>query len=721
MSKRPLCIVGLVAVILLWILNQAGVPIGSGAPPDLKINIKQVTVQGILYKQETNSFYSSLYLKQTNLIQNSKKQSIDFIKATIKTENLTKLPKVGDLIYVSGTLKSIPEAGNPGQFDERDYYYARKVKWYLEAQSAEIQKLEANKWLAFRGSLKENLKEKLMKITSNETSGLFMAMLLGEKSEVERETLLRMQMSAMSHCIVVSGTHLSILGWGLFRLLRRVRIPLFAAGSISIFLMIQYGIFTGNGASAIRAVIMFSMAVGAVVTGRTYDLLSAFSLSLLFLLLDSPGWLTDSGFLLSFGAVLGLSLFYPLLKGKTKIGKTISGSIAVLLVTLPIQMHAFYEVPLFGILVNLFVLPTIGVVLVTGVSGCIAAFFSISLGKILVFPGIIVLNGYLKIGEFIQSLPAATYITGELSFWRAALYYGLLGGWWFIKKKKENIPKLTVVLVVFVLLIRFPSNQTKITFLDVGQGDCAVIQQKEEVYLIDGGSSDVSKVGTYRILPFLKYSGVRIVNGIFLSHMDDDHINGIEELLEAIAKKETSLKIKTVYLSKNKEKEEKIKEVEKLAKQAGCRVIYIKTGDKLKQKSFKIECLYPDTEIGESNENSQVLLFQTKTLSVLFTGDMEQKGEEEVTKRLKGKKEWIDVLKMPHHGSKNSAKEEFLDVVNAQVGIISCGEENSYGHPHKELLERLKAKKIPWYLTMEKGAITITNRGKRNEVSFHRK
>ena len=132
-------------------------------------------------------------------------------------------------------------------------------------------------------------------------------------------------------------------------------------------------------------------------------------------------------------------------------------------------------------------------------------------------------------------------------------------------------------------------------------------------------------------MPFLKYSGIRTVDGIFLSHPDNDHINGIEELFEAVAKKETSLKIETVYLSKNKEKEEKINEIAQLAKSGGCEVRYIKKGAQLKQKAFQVECLSPENETGESNENSQVLLFKTDNLSVLFTGDMEQKGEDAVT------------------------------------------------------------------------------------------
>lgn len=377
MSRRPLCIIGCLVILILWSLNLMGVSTFGGTSLDLTDSDRSVIIQGILYKQESNSFYTSLYLKKTNLIQNSKKQSIDNVKATIKTEYLKQLPSDGDRLLIQGRLKQIQEPGNPGQFNERSYYYARKIKWYLEAEQVTIQKTEADKGVTFRSRLKELLKTKIKQITTKKTSGLFMAILLGEKSEVERETLLRMQLSAMSHCVVVSGTHLSILGWGLFRLLRKLRIPLWMAGMIGIFLMIQYGIFTGNGASAVRAVIMFSMAVGAVLVGRTYDLLSALALSILLLLSDNPKWLTDSGFLLSFGAVIGLSIFYPKLKSKkeNKLGNTFLGSIAVLLVTLPIQMYAFYEIPLFGILVNLFVLPTIGIVLISGMAGCVAVFF----------------------------------------------------------------------------------------------------------------------------------------------------------------------------------------------------------------------------------------------------------------------------------------------------------------------------------------------------------
>ena len=206
MSRRPLCIIGCLVILILWSLNLMGVSTFGGTPLDFIDSDRSVVIQGILYKQESNSFYTSLYFKKTNLIQNSKKQSIDNVKATIKTEYLKQLPSDGDRLLIQGRLKQIQEPGNPGQFNEQSYYYARKIKWYLEAEQVTIQKTEADKGVTFRSRLKELLKTKIKQITTKKTSGLFMAILLGEKSEVERETLLRMQLSAMSHCIVEKCT-----------------------------------------------------------------------------------------------------------------------------------------------------------------------------------------------------------------------------------------------------------------------------------------------------------------------------------------------------------------------------------------------------------------------------------------------------------------------------------------------------------------------------------
>ena len=159
----------------------------------------------------------------------------------------------------------------------------------------EVQK-DRDFFLFWRNRIKEKIKEKILSIASVDTGGLFCAMLLGDKKEMEKQTVLRLQISAMAHCVAVSGTHLSVLGWGLFRILRSLHLPLPLNTGICSFLMIQYGILTGSSASAIRAVILFVLAVGALAAGRTFDLPSAMALACIFLILDSPAWLLDSGF-----------------------------------------------------------------------------------------------------------------------------------------------------------------------------------------------------------------------------------------------------------------------------------------------------------------------------------------------------------------------------------------------------------------------------------------
>ena len=563
---------------------------------------------------------------------------------------------------------------------------------------------------------------------------------------------MRYQLAGIVHILAISGLHISILGMGLYNLLKCAGLGIWPAGIFSLAVMLQYGMMTGGSVSTMRAVTMFLIAMGARITGRIYDMPSAVSVTAMMILAESPAYLLDSGFLLSFGCVLGICVaserICALAGAKRKVTKAFWGSVALWLVTLPVMLKFFGEVSLAGLILNLAVLPSVGVVLSGGVAAMLLGFVSIPAARAVIFPAKGVLLLYEKLCELAGRSRWCTWIGGEPELWQILVYYMILIAVLFIgqhikesdQKKKElekgeakglqHILRIAAIVLLTLSILTlgvrsfgylFKSETLKITCLDVGQGDGILVRTPDNKhYLIDGGSSDVSKVGTYRILPFLKYSGIRTVDGIFLSHPDNDHINGIEELFEAVAKKETSLKIETVYLSKNKEKEEKINEIAQLAKRAGCEVRYIKKGAQLKQKAFQVECLSPENETGESNENSQVLLFKTDNLSVLFTGDMEQKGEDAVTEQLNERQEQIDILKVPHHGSKNSAKEAFLEAAGAKIGIISCGEGNSYGHPHKELLERLKEKQIGWYVTIERGAITVTA-GKINKLSFYKK
>lgn len=218
----------------------------------------------------------------------------------------------------------------------------------------------------------------------------------------------------------------------------------------------------------------------------------------------------------------------------------------------------------------------------------------------------------------------------------------------------------------------------------------------------------MKKVGKYRIEPFLKSQGVRELDYVFISHGDSDHISGIEEMLE---RKETGVGIKTLVLPVWEMWDEKLTELAKKALDNGTKVSVMEQGDILREGEMSFTCLFPGKEFsGETgNEASMVLAVRYGEFDMLFTGDVEGKGEEALTKQLEENYKgysW-EVLKVAHHGSKNSSTEEFLKEAQPVYALISAGQENRYGHPHKETIKRLSDIGSKSYSTKENGAVKV--------------
>lgn len=278
-------------------------------------------------------------------------------------------------------------------------------------------------------------------------------------------------------------------------------------------------------------------------------------------------------------------------------------------------------------------------------------------------------------------------------------------------------------------MIVFPMNEMaarikgemSITLLDVGQGDGIFVRGPEgNTYLIDGGSSDVKKVGKYRIEPFLKSQGVGKIDYVFISHGDGDHISGITEMIKRM---NVGVAIETIVFSNKGAWDEELEGLAHMAMKNGVRVVEMRAGQIFTEGEMEICCLAPNTSDGRdnmkrSNEDSMVLVLEYGKFDILFTGDVEEKGEEKLTEILKEEyldTEW-DVLKVAHHGSKNSTSEKFLGIVSPAYALISAGRGNSYGHPHEETIERLSSVKSVILSTHENGAINVMTDGKKMGV-----
>ncbi len=734
MSKRPLCGAALLWAVMLWLLGQMQVSAFTFQTPKLplKIPLEKAAVSGEIYKKEEFTLYTNLYIKNANLTINSKQYSIDNVKVHIKREKCSTAFRCGDKVFVKGRLEEIPLPANLGQFNERVYNYARGIKWYQSGESVQVLEKNFNLFLKWQNKIKEMWIKGISKVVPEDKIGFFESVLLGEKRNLDSSQKILFQIMGCSHILAISGLHLSIMGGGLLKILQRLSVPFWAAGSISMIAMILYGGLTGSGAAVMRAAIMFSVWIGALIWKRTYDFLSSAALACILLLIKSPLYLYDSSFLLSFGAILGLGLVQPaffskkMQRGKKTLGEKtkklfmdgIKGGIAVWAVLLPMMMYFFYEISVFGIIINLLVLPTAGILLISGCAGSLLGMCGIiSLGKLVTALALLILEAYISVGKIIQHIPFAMWITGKPALWKCVCYYMFLILLLCVKNCKKSSKRRKTfwsgiwIASLLLLCVKLPWEIRDITFLDVGQGDCICIHTgNRSCFLIDGGSSSVSGVGKYRILPFLKACGIQEIKGIFVSHTDLDHISGIQEILESVPRKETQIKLERLFLSECEEKKEKLEELEKKGKKAGCKAVYIKKGTKIREGKVQLECLAPDRKDLECNEGSQAFCMTKGSLKVLFTGDIEGEGENELFQEIKARGEEYDVLKVAHHGSKNSTKEEFLEIVNPKASVISCGKDNSYGHPHKELLERLENYTEKMLFTMEEGEIRLTER-----------
>lgn len=721
--RRPLCIICLVIMVLVAAYNVLH-------PPErLSYEVvfgRMVQVTGQVYAKEYQMGNKSpvlvLILKPKELICNQ--QKIPFQNNFICTmSDISQEPAVGSYVCIKGIFTEFEKASNPGQFDTAAYYAtlgisARLYKCTLIAESDSYQFMKELLWKIRKASA-----QLLHGVFSKEDASVLSTMLLGEKSTLMSETRNLYKDAGILHILSISGLHISFLGMGLYRILRKCRIPISYACFISGFLMLAYGFMVGMPVSALRAIGMFLIRLLGIVLKRTYDMLTALFLCASITVISRPHILYHTGFLLSYLAVLAILVIVPVmmppLKKEYRWVNGLITSLSISIFTLPVQLYFFYEVPLYSPIFNLVILPLTGFIMAGGLLCLPLQLVAPPLARVVALIVHILLSTISKGAGLFCSLPGAMWIPGKPSPVQIIIYYGIILVLMCLKKLQYRFKIGLLCGAVLILTVRFDRGLS-VTFLDVGQGDCAVVRLPQgQVWLIDGGSSTVSEVGTYRVEPFLKSRGIAVLDAVFLSHGDIDHISGVEDMLRS-----GDIKIKMLILPWTGKNSEEIKpgmdrDFEFLtneAKRQNIPIIYLSGGMEWKSGEVSVQCLHPDIDFASLNSNaaSQVLYLKYGEFSILFTGDLEGEGEGKVLENLHDNGiTSATILKVAHHGSKNSTSADLLEALMPKYAVISCGKRNSYGHPHGVVLERLREVDAHIFCTMDDGAVTFTTDGRR--------
>ena len=717
---------------------------------DLKENT--VIVQGKIYKIENTAFGTNIYLKGVE-VENGEK-SVSVKRIFVNTEKIPNV-KIGNIIKVRGKLRQFEEAANKGNFDSRKYYLSLGFDGKIEAGTIEVINSDYSGIRQGLYELRMEIIERLEKLCSdnngifsiiNNKNGIIGAIILGDKTDLDSGIKELYSVSGIAHILAISGLHISFIGMAIYRLLRRRFRFLFSA-AVSIPVVLSFGIMSGFGISTIRAIIMFILKIIGEVLGRKYDAITAISLAGLVLLVQNPFVVCNSGFQMSFGAIIAIVLILPIveeiLNTDNKIIKVISANFTISLIMNPILAWNYYELPTFSFLLNIVVVPLMSVVIVSSIAGIFCSCIMFGFGKVVIFPGCGILELYTFLCNIINKSSVASIVVGQPKVTIIIVYYAILlvvlfglknirtkytraekerniikreTGLVLEKKAKkerrikgQNV-KLRLACIVGFLLLNcliyyIPNPGFYITFIDVGQGDGILIHGDNGTkVMVDGGSTSEKQVAKNCIVPYLKAEGIGTIDYSIITHTDKDHISGILEILEN--NNSNRIRIKNLVMPDINMKDDTYNELIEKAKLKKINVLYIKKGDTLSLGKTKIKCIYPETTTTASDKNDYctVLSVKNKTSKILLTGDISKEIEEKIKDDIE---ENYTVLKVAHHGSNYSSSEKFLKKVNPKYSIISVGKNNSYGHPGNETMERLRKQGGVIYRTDEKGGITI--------------
>ncbi len=596
-----------------------------------------------------------------------------------------------------------------------DSYRAKGVFSAIHATGNTVETVDSGAmsiryWVA---RLRQWQSDRLAKVTPQEVHPLINGVWLGERGLISRDSYSQFVHAGTAHVLAVSGVHVAIIALSLNFLLRVMRLPRRLRLVLLMASVMLFAVMTGASTATLRAVFMVLVYYAYEWFEREPDSLSVLGLCGFVFLLWNPSMLFDTSFLLSFGSVGSILIFYPgifwhLARLRRIPAASLATTVSAQIVTWPIAAWHFYIVPIAGAVANIIVVPMLTVLLwLCFVTALIAS----------VAPAIAMIPGYamLPVALIIQwtnqlagALPLAYVTLLRPSVLSVVLYaVAVLYLYRVLYDEKMRRKNLAVMLVLLFLALVFWQpffKKAGVDIIDVGHGDSIFVRTPGgTTLLVDGGdASEFSNAGERAVLPFLYSNGIGRLDYVVVSHSDRDHIGGLFHIVERVP-------IGTVILGPEPQQENELEQAFlKLCGERGIDIMRLAAGDAIPAEGARIEVLHPPAawDSGDDvNNQALVLHLAWDGFSLLLPGDVEEKAEKLLAE---SSLQPVSVLKVPHHGSATSSSEPFLDKVSPDAAVVSVRPVDGRGSfmPAK-ILERYTSRGIPLFRTDWHGGIRI--------------
>jgi competence protein ComEC len=732
-------------------------------------------ITGVIVTSDVTTLRRQKCILRTEILENENKPFpvTGRIRLTVSGDGPELSP--GDRIVFQSRIRSIRNFNNPGGFDYRRYMAFKNVWGSTYVSQDKLILMEKNRAKgvgAVISGARRRISDLIDQIGDSEQQNVLKALIVGDRNAVSPGLRKAFNRVGAGHLLAISGLHIGIIATVSFLffkwILSHIRFFLINAWTkkgavlISIVPVLVYGFLSGMSPSTQRAVIMVIVFLAAFLFEREYDLMNTLALAAMLILIVHPPSVFAISFQLSFAAVF--AILYGLtkmpvpwqsdhnrirkqkwLKAAIKLYYFFMTSFFAIAGTLPLVMHYFNQISLVGLPANFIFIPMIGFVVVP--LGIMAVFIyplTVSGSMLCLKAGSAVLEVVIKIIHIISGWKFAAIKTVTPNYPEIFCFYVLFWVLLNLKKvqhkkptalnndpnrsSKSSIQKPVVIVGLLTVLIfsadvgywlyqRYWRGDFRVTIIDVGHGNASLLEfPYGYTMLIDGGGfSDnrVFDVGASIVAPFLWQKKIRTIDSIVLSHPNSDHLNGLIYIAD-------NFHVKNVWTNHEAADTFGYRLFMETIKKNNIRMpAYSRIIGLHEINGVHIDVLYPPVDFIEKKEieswrnldnNSLVLKASFGGTSFLFPGDIKAPAEYDLVSIAK-EKLMSTVLLAPHHGSKTSSTQFFLEKVNPEVVVISSRWKSRFGFPHPLVLKRYKATGCRVLETAINGAVSMWTNG----------